>query len=121
MLRSTMDKEGKNMTASEATKKANLMRLKQVIEEIEATPDDKTLHTLIVELRNLSKKQYPAADEKAGYISSFLKDGIENGIKLVAWNLGKSVIDGITPDYSGKFKEVKSMITETGLQLPGRI
>jgi len=108
------------MTASEATKKANLTRLKQVVEEIETTPDDKTLHALIVELRGLSKKQYPAADENARHLLSFLKDGIESGIEAVAWNRGKSVIDGMNPDYSGKFKEVKSMITEAGLQLPWR-
>jgi hypothetical protein len=48
--------ENKNMTASEKTKKNNLIRLKQVIEEIEATPDDKTLHTLMVELKSLSRK-----------------------------------------------------------------
>lgn len=106
------------MTASEATKKANLARLKQVIEEIEATPEDKTLHTLIVELRNLSRKQYPIAEDKAVNVSSFLKDGIESGIKAVAWNRGKSAINGMVPDYSGKFTDVKNMITETGLKLP---
>ncbi len=106
------------MVASEETKKANLVRLRQVIEEIEATPDDKTLHALIVELRNLSKKQYPAANEKACYIPAFLKDSVESGIKAVAWNRGKSVVDGINPDYSGKLNKVKNMITETGLRSP---
>lgn len=127
------------MSTNKETKIANLTKLKAVVEMIEETPDDKTLHTLIVELKNLSKKQYPVTDdvirEHFGfeptkeidkdtrktcvyYTYHVLKDSINYGIKTVARIRGNSVIEGVNPDYSGIFKEVKWMITETSLRAP---
>ena len=53
------------MTTAEETEKANLIKLKTVVEKIEETPDDKMLHTLIVELKNLSGKQYSPCFKRA--------------------------------------------------------
>ncbi|RXA20577.1 hypothetical protein EQO05_05530 [Methanosarcina sp. MSH10X1] len=127
------------MPTSEETKKANLTKLKMVVEKIEETPDDKMLHTLIVELESLSRKQYPVTDDvirehfgfeptreiDSGtrktcvyYTHNVLKDSINCGIKTVAKIRGDSVIEGVNPDYSETFKDVKLMITETSLRAP---
>jgi hypothetical protein len=127
------------MATSEETKKANLTKLKTVVEKIEKTSDDKMLHTFIVELKSLSRKQYPVTDdvirEHFGfeptkkidtstrktcvyYTHHVLKDSINCGINTVARIRGDSVIEGVNPDYSGTFKEVKWMITENSLRAP---
>ncbi|MGB9939856.1 hypothetical protein [Methanosarcina sp.] len=127
------------MATSEEIKKANLAKLKTVVEKIEETPDDSMLHTLIVELKSLSRKQYPVTDdvirEHFGfkptkeidkgtrktcvyYTHHILIDSINCGIKTVARIRGDSVIEGVNPDYSGTFKGVKWMITETSLRAP---
>ncbi|AYK15409.1 MAG: hypothetical protein ACOX7X_08285 [Methanosarcina flavescens] len=127
------------MTTAEETEKANLIKLKTVVEKIEETPDDKMLHTLIVELKNLSGKQYPVTDDAIRehfgfeptkeidedtrktcvyYTHHVLKEHINCGIKTIARIRGDSVIEGVSPDYSGTFKEVKRMITKTSLRAP---
>lgn len=127
------------MATGEEIEKANLTKLKAVVEKIEETPDDKMLHTLIVELKNLSSKQYPVTDdvirEHFGfeptkeidkdtrktcvyYTHHVLRENINCGIKTVARIRGNSVVEGVDPDYSGTFKEVRWMITETSLRAP---
>lgn len=127
------------MATNEETKKSNLTKLKTVVEKIEETPNDKMLHMLIIELKGLSRKQYLVTDdvirEHFGfkptkeidedtrktcvcYTHHVLNDSINCGIKTIARIRVDSVIEGVNPDYSGTFKEVKWMITETSLRAP---
>lgn len=127
------------MATNEEIKRANLTKLKTVVEKIEETPDDRTLHSLIVELKSLSRKQYPVTDDAIRehfgfeltkeidsgarktcvyYTHHVLKDNIDCGIKTVAKIRGECVIEGVDPDYSGTFKDLKWMITENSLRAP---